>query len=67
MESTIKWKTGVPEETDNYIITANDGTVMYFRFCCKEIVDIEFFERFVLGWCKLSDIEPYKEVQNEET
>ena len=61
MESVIKWQTGVPKETDNDVITTNDGVVRFFRFGCKEIVDIEFFEMFVSAWCKLSDIEPYKE------
>lgn len=58
--SIVRWQTGEPKESGNYIITTKDG-VGFFRFCHKEIVDVEFFERFVIAWCKLSDIEPYKE------
>lgn len=59
-EVTIKWNTGMPKETGNYVITTIDGDVRSFRFCNKEIVDLEFFERFVSAWFKLSDIRPYK-------
>lgn len=60
MESVIKWQKCVPKESGNYIITTKDG-VGFFRFCHKEIVDVEFFERFVIAWCPLSDIKPCKE------
>ena len=60
MESKIKWKKGIPKEIDNYIITTNDGVVRCFRFHPKKVTDVEFFQCFVLAWCKLSDIAPYK-------
>lgn len=61
METTIKWKTGIPTEIGRYIITKNDGKVGTINFYPKEIVYLEYFERLVIAWCPLSDIEPYKE------
>lgn len=61
MESVIKWKTGMPSEMGKYIITTDDGEVRTINFHPKEIVDLEYFERFVVAWCNFSDIEPYKE------
>lgn len=61
MESVIKWHTGMPTEIGKYIITTDDGEVRTINFHPKEIVDLEYFERLVIAWCKLSDIEPYKE------
>ena len=62
MDSTIKWQTGAPNEPGQYIVTTWDGLVDYdvayrnrdgYLFCG--------FYNNVLAWCKLSDIEPYKE------
>lgn len=61
MESTIKWKTGMPTEMGRYIITKIDGKILTFNFHPKEELDLEYFDRVVAAWCKLSDIEPYKE------
>ena len=60
-ESTIRWKTGIPKEKGGYLITDKDGCLRALYYHPKEIVDVEFFERVVIAWCKLSDIEPYKE------
>ena len=62
MESVIKWQTGEPKETGEYLVTTSDGIVdydiVYINSKCKML-----FGNFdnVLAWCKLSDIEPYKE------
>lgn len=61
MESVIKWQTGIPEEGGSYIVTTDEGEVRTIYFHPKESVDLEFFEIAVIAWCKLSDIEPYKE------
>ena len=61
MESVIKWQTGEPKEMGKYIITTDNGEVRTIYFHPKEAVDLEFFEIAVIAWCKLSDIEPYKE------
>lgn len=64
MESKIKWQTGEPYESGSYLVTMKDGAVSirdwYNSYIgCKYWVcrtDVE-----VTAWCKLSDIEPYKE------
>lgn len=61
MESIIKWKTGLPTEIGRYIITQKDGKVRTIHFHPKEILDLDYFERLVIAWCLISDIEPYKE------
>jgi hypothetical protein len=61
MESVIKWETGMPTEIGRYIITKKSGKVLTINFNPKEELDLEYFERFVVAWYPLSDIEPYKE------
>lgn len=61
MESVLKWQTGEPKEMGTYIITTDDGEVRTIYFHPKEAVDLELFEIAVIAWCKLSDIQPYKE------
>lgn len=60
MESVIKWQTGEPKETGLYLVTKPNL-----------IIDTNYYEAgigwrvlnktLVTAWCKLSDIEPYKE------
>ena len=61
MESVIKWQTGEPKESGSYLITTDEGTVALASFYPDNSSDVEFFEICVSAWCKLSDIEPYKE------
>lgn len=61
MESIIKWQTGEPKESGSYIITTDEGTVALASFYSESSVDVEFFKICVTAWCKLSDVEPYKE------
>lgn len=59
--SAIKWQTGEPKEQDLYIATTNEGEVVIVG-CCPELEqDVAFFKNNIIAWCKLSDIEPYKE------
>jgi hypothetical protein len=62
MESVIKWQTGEPKEEGDYLVSLKNGCVrsdgfgIFGRkkwFC--------FNSDFILAWCKMSDIEPYKE------
>ena len=62
MESKIKWQTGEPKEEGDYLVSlkngrvASDGFGLFGRkkwFC--------FNSDFILAWCRLSDIEPYKD------
>ena len=68
MESVIKWHTGEPKHDDVYIVTTFDY-VQKINICCiLEKVgykwmngSMEVRECNIKAWCKLSDIEPYKE------
>ena len=61
MESVIKWQTGEPKEKGDYLVSLKNGCVGIdsFRiFGCEKW----FFSNsdFILAWCNLNDIEPYK-------
>lgn len=58
MESVIKWQTGIPKEVKRYIVTINDG-----RVTCSYWTGISWsdWNKSIIAWCPLSDIEPYKE------
>lgn len=58
--SKIKWQRGIPIEKGQYIITTKDGAGCIY-FDPNDVCDVGFFKQFVIAWCKLSDIEPYKE------
>ena len=63
MESVIKWQTGEPKESGAYLITTYRGNVFvdYWRVF-PDKSDWDYRDKFdVIAWCKLSDIEPYKE------
>ena len=69
METIIKWQTGTPKHDGYYIVTAllSDETPYvlplfragfhWFTNEGKRIADQEF----VVAWCRLRDIKPYKE------
>lgn len=63
MESVIKWQTGEPKEEGCYFVTLKDGRVV-FNFW-KILPNCSYWihsrNENIIAWCKLSDIEPYKE------
>jgi hypothetical protein len=59
--SIIKWQTGVPAEMGKYLIVTDDWSVNSMYFHPKEAVDLEYFECWVIKWCKLTDINPHEE------
>ena len=62
MESVIKWQTGEPKETGEYLVTTLDGLVDYDVLYKHSDGYLYWgFYDNVDAWCKLSDIEPYKE------
>lgn len=67
MESVIKWKTGVPEEEGMYLVTTYYGKVKVDEFYHYSVSGKEYgtFIKYAgpIAWCKLSNIEPYKEEQ----
>lgn len=61
--SKIKWQTGEPKEGGFYLITTATGSIVfdYWRFSLNRHY-WGYLNKFdVKAWCKLSDIEPYKE------
>lgn len=60
MESVIKQQTGEPKKEGKYIITTKDGVGCIY-FDPEDVYDVGFLKQFIIAWCKLSDIETYKE------
>ena len=66
MTSVINWKTSMPKQTGLYLVTLSTGKVTamvcHNRFASSPYwLGEENEEGTVIAWCKLSDIEPYKE------
>lgn len=65
-KSEIKWQTGMPEQTGLYLVTLSTGEVIAMVYNNRFASSPYWFgeeneEGTVIAWCKLSDIEPYKE------
>lgn len=60
--SVVKWQTGEPKESGSYLVTIK-GTHGTFVECCYSCFSMlsHWSWNNVIAWCKLSDIEPYKE------
>ena len=63
MESVIKWQTGEPKKGGVYLATTKSGLIRtaYWNMNCWMINNLPFNSNIIIAWCKLSDIEPYKE------
>lgn len=59
MESVIKWQTGEPKRVGAYLLTLKDGSIAIEKYFPR--VDKDFFNKYVVAWCYIGDIEPYKE------
>lgn len=67
-QSIIHWQKGEPKEHGNYIVSFKDGSVgsAYFaQWAIQPNFWEEHLKKDVIAWCKLSDIEPYKENKEE--
>ena len=51
----------MPKKAGTYIVTTIEGTVAFSYYQAGFSVDEEYFKSCIIAWCKLSDIEPYKE------
>ena len=62
-ESLIKWQTGELKESGIYLVTTSNNMVRtaYWNNSCWLFNDLPFSTQKVKAWCKLSDIQPYKE------
>ena len=64
MESTIKWHTRKANKQGRYLITTKTGVIVYAILKSRYDGSLQWYycnEEEILAWCKLSDIEPYKE------
>ena len=65
--SAVKWQTGEPKESGEHLVTLLSGKVRLAEFYKYKVADKEYWGCVpydllcVKAWCKLSDIEPYKE------
>jgi hypothetical protein len=65
--SIIHWQTGEPKESGEYLVNLINGKVRVVEFYKYKVADKEYWDCIpynilcVKAWCKLSDIEPYKE------
>lgn len=63
--SIIHWHTEEPKENGEYLVSLEDGSVCRDEwrelYCDDDIKCWVYNEGEVTAWCKLSDIEPYKE------
>ena len=63
MESTIKWQKGEPDTPFMmYLVSFKEGGV---GICFRRKDYWDVFSDEVTAWCKLSDIEPYKEKEQQ--
>ena len=64
-KSKIKWQTGMPKQSDLYLVTTTADKVtmrvMYDPYGGDPGWLSDGGDDEVVAWCKLSDIEPYKE------
>ena len=64
MESIIKWQKGEPKEEGYYLVTLKTPICIIVDVCNYEEYGWSYCGNCkVIAWCKLSDIEPYKEEQ----
>ena len=59
MESIIKWRTGVPKEDGEYLVTTEFGINIITYY--KEFGYWGGWNNVVIAWCPMSEIKPYKE------
>lgn len=63
MESKIKWQTGEPKENGAYLVTTSGRYSDYVTYDSFQLLLgwTHYKQEEIIAWCKLSDIEPYKE------
>lgn len=68
--SIIKWQTGEPKEKGEYLVQLKNGAFDIEECCLYEgyTTNYSAWSRYrnasVVAWCKLSDIEPYKDKED---
>ena len=63
MKSEIKWQTVGPKSVGFYLVSTAKNEVVINHVTMDENGNLVWFagKDAILAWCKLSDIEPYKE------
>ena len=61
--SKIQWQTGFPNIEGEYLVTEDNGNITVDYWCVLEHYQYwaQHRDDEIMAWCKLSDIEPYKE------
>ena len=61
--SVIKWQKGEPKENGSYLVSIKGNISEYTTCAIYNIVTgwCHWKKEKITAWCKLSDIEPYKE------
>ena len=64
MESVIKWQKGTPKIGGEYLVCLKNGSVVTDKFLIVDGFEADwekFSKSYIVAWCKLSNIAPYKE------
>lgn len=67
MKSIINWKQGTPEQSGRYLVTLTTGKVTAMEFYNPYTSSPYWLddEGEVVAWCDFKDVEPYKEITDE--
>ena len=62
-KSVINWQTGEPEKCGSYLVSVNSSCSVFVTtdYWNGLKAKWQYWDENVVAWCKLSDIEPYKE------
>lgn len=62
-QSIVKWQTGEPKESGSYLVFIKGEFSDYTTFAMYNTLTgwYHWKKEEITAWCKLSDIEPYKE------
>lgn len=61
MESVIKWQIGVPTKKGRYILSIKGGKIDTDNWSIHTKNWYHYNNNYVIAWCPLSEIKPYKE------
>lgn len=65
MESVIKWRTGEPKDVGWYLVTTKYGKITKDFWLGRSYGGMngwdEHYESYIIAWCPMMEIVPYKE------
>lgn len=63
MTSKINWQTGMPIKKGRYILSIKGGKIDMDNWSIYTKKWYNYNNTYVLAWCRLSNIEPYKPIE----